>query len=647
MLTFSLSEYTASSTKSLGSSDRGGSFRERGGRITMPVLPGDPSSLTRPRPATGNMSQIVEARGENVAAAASELANTLVLTPKLPPKPPPRSRPSSICEAPTADVAEVASTPDEPTATMTMSCDLKESNEAILPPKPPPRSRPSSIAGASPSGINTDTQGLSDMTANTTTTTTTTSTSDEKDGVGGVGKVQASAGLAALFGAPKPTPPTVPPPATTAPPNESTSTTTGGDEVPSALNALFGAKLAAAPARGEGKLPPANAGLTALFAATTHPDEGKKSTEGSGGGGAVGKSVSGPPLAVPSSNNAIPRPPPLPEDAVVYLGASAAPRGGGGPRLPDVASMLKGNKKKKADVPESKHKANRKMKGLFWTALQTDVTKSSSLWSKVDLKKLDDLELDYSELENSFSQVESSARPMVNVKTKVKEASVLDMTRTQNVEISSRSLNRTPEGLVRLVLELDPGELTAEVTEICLSLVPTPSDVSAIRGYSGPEEGLGKAGQLLKALIDVPRLKERLECHKVIFTWNKTMDSVKAANLVLGQACRELTSTDSTAKLSKLLSVILAVGNFMNGGSSRVAAAVKLDSILKLNTVKAASGQRGTLLHFVVKQLQQKYPDVLDFYADWTCVTPASNISLTQLFSDKKGLMVRISYGMD
>ncbi|CAE7715501.1 inf2, partial [Symbiodinium microadriaticum] len=290
------------------------------------------------------------------------------------------------------------------------------------------------------------------------------------------------------------------------------------------------------------------------------------------------------------------------------------------------------------DVPESKHKPGKKMKGLFWTAIKPDASKSSnSLWSKVDLKNLDDLELDYIQLEDCFSQSESTARPAVNVKTK--EASVLDMTRTQNVEISSRGLNRTPNGLVQLVLELNPVELTLEATEICLSLVPTPSDISAIRGHHGPDAELGKAGQLLKALIDVPRLKERLECHKIIFSWNKTMDSVRAGNQMLDRACGELLSAASTAKLSKLLSVILAVGNFMNGGSSRVAAAVKLDSLLKLSTVKAANGQRGTLLHFVIKQLQNKFPDVLDFYMDWTCVTAASGISLTLLLSDKKCLM--------
>jgi hypothetical protein len=548
------------------------SFRVRSARITMPVtLPSDKAVTIShvSSKSDSSMDTILEGRGERVSSTASVLAG------KLPPKPPPRVLSQRNPDTP--------STPDT-------------------------------------------TSGTPSVTPLATTVVPTSATAPESSS-----KVQASANLAAMFGA-RPPPQKPPPPAVHfASDADAVKGTLLGDESSgegetkadpaAALNALFGAKKAP-PGAGPPKL-----NLPMRPAMPAIPTENK--------------AMSGQPLAVPRSDNEIPHPPPLPPDAA-SLGLGGG--GQGAPPALDMAALRGAKKKAAAPVIESRHKAGKKMKGLFWTAIKPDVSNQSTLWSKVDLKKLDDLDLDYASLEESFSAVEVAARPSLHVKTKVAEASVLDKTRTQNVEISSRGLNKSPEDLVQMVLELDPAELTAEATEIVLGLVPTPSDISAIRGYKGPEEGLGKAGRLLNALSTIPRLKERLECHKIIFSWNKTMDSVKAGNQMLGRACQELTSSTSSTKLAKLLSVVLAVGNFLNGGSSRVAAAVKLDSLLKLNTVKAANGQRGTLLHFIVRQLQTKYPETTDFYADWTCVSAASGLSLSQLLADKKCLMVRVSF---
>lgn len=252
------------------------------------------------------------------------------------------------------------------------------------------------------------------------------------------------------------------------------------------------------------------------------------------------------------------------------------------------------------------------------------------------MKKLDDMSLDYGALEEAFSQSDERASASIrsSMTSKPTTISLLDGKRTQNVLISAGRIRKTPEAMVSMAISLDPSQLTLELTEIMQSLVPSAEEIASLRGFGGNVMELGKAEKLLLALGNVPRLKERLDYHRTVFTWDRTADSLTAANSVVSRACKELVASEATTKLSVVLSVVLAVGNFMNGGSSRVATAVKLDSLLKLNNVKAAGGHKGTLLHFVVRQLKQNYPEAVNFYESWTCVSAASEVSFSQVQSD-------------
>lgn len=76
---------------------------------------------------------------------------------------------------------------------------------------------------------------------------------------------------------------------------------------------------------------------------------------------------------------------------------------------------------------------------------------------------------------------------------------------------------------------------------------------------------------------------------------------------LLEQACDQLKSSRS---LVKILEMVLAVGNHLNGGSFRGAArGFKLDALLKLMDVKGRN-KKTTLLHFVVSELLKTDPQV-------------------------------------
>jgi hypothetical protein len=334
--------------------------------------------------------------------------------------------------------------------------------------------------------------------------------------------------------------------------------------------------------------------------------------------------------AVTGSTRPIPIPPPLPG------GVST----GGPPPLPGGISQKKASGG--AAVPRSMHQPTRKMKGVFWNKVSnTGAAPPCALWSGIDIKKIDEFKIDYSSLEESFSQLDekpsSLSKPAHN-STKQTAVSLLDGKRTQNILISSGRVRKTPDDMVQILLNLNPSELTLEMTEMMLTLVPTPEEYTNIKNYPNPSL-LGKAEQILLSLGTIPRLKERLDCHRIPYHWNKTSDSITGNLHLLSKACHELSSQDSLKQLQTVMSVIVGVGNFLNGGSNRIAVAVKLDAILKFATVKPTN-QKGTLLHFVCRQLRLNYPEACEFYQNWNCITAASDVSLVQLQQDFNALKV-------
>jgi len=66
-------------------------------------------------------------------------------------------------------------------------------------------------------------------------------------------------------------------------------------------------------------------------------------------------------------------------------------------------------------------------------------------------------------------------------------------------------------------------------------------------------------------------------------------------------------------KLTQILQVCLAIGNYLNGSTFRGEAyGFKLDALNKLAETKAADGTT-TLLHYITRTLEQQDPSLIDF----------------------------------
>jgi len=77
-------------------------------------------------------------------------------------------------------------------------------------------------------------------------------------------------------------------------------------------------------------------------------------------------------------------------------------------------------------------------------------------------------------------------------------------------------------------------------------------------------------------------------------------------------------------KFKKLLEFVLAVGNYLNGGTARGQAyGFKLEALKKLRDTKTADNQ-STLLHYLVQLVDSKNPEVSNFPKDLKHVVAAA-----------------------
>lgn len=101
----------------------------------------------------------------------------------------------------------------------------------------------------------------------------------------------------------------------------------------------------------------------------------------------------------------------------------------------------------------------------------------------------------------------------------------------------------------------------------------------------------------------------------------------------------------SSKKFRSVLEVVLAFGNYLNSNKRGPAYGFKLQSLDTLLDTKSTD-KRMCLLHYIVKTIRQKFPELLDFDTELMYIEKASQVSLDNIITDvaelEKGMeMVR------
>lgn len=164
--------------------------------------------------------------------------------------------------------------------------------------------------------------------------------------------------------------------------------------------------------------------------------------------------------------------------------------------------------------------------------------------------------------------------------------------------------------------------------------------MTAVKAYSDPLV-LDRASRLVFHLNLLPRLSVRLECHLQGFTWPVNAAVSCSQVDAIHKAVREIQQDQN--KLSRILSLILAIGNYINGDTPRGRAyGIRLDIFSKMVNLKASLPSQGSLMNYLASLSEENAPETLTLSENWMGVWAAAEVNFKQLTTDVNQLDVQM-----
>uniref|UniRef100_A0A671Q3G6 Protein diaphanous homolog 3-like n=1 Tax=Sinocyclocheilus anshuiensis TaxID=1608454 RepID=A0A671Q3G6_9TELE len=214
------------------------------------------------------------------------------------------------------------------------------------------------------------------------------------------------------------------------------------------------------------------------------------------------------------------------------------------------------------------------------------------------------------------------------IKKRVKELKVLDPKIAQNLSIFLGSFRMPYEEIRRIILEVDEDQLTEPMIQNLVKYLPDQEQLNALVKYKSEYANLSEPEQFGVVMSSVKRLRPRLNSILFKLQFEEQVSNLRPDIMAVNTACDEMRKSKP---FSRLLELILLVGNFMNAGSRNAQSfGFNLSSLCKLKDTKSAD-QKSTLLHFLAEICEEKFPEVLKFVEDLQHVDQASRVSAENL----------------
>ncbi|MCJ8737961.1 hypothetical protein PDJAM_G00030080 [Pangasius djambal] len=294
------------------------------------------------------------------------------------------------------------------------------------------------------------------------------------------------------------------------------------------------------------------------------------------------------------------------------------------------------------------------------------------------------------------------------IKKRIKQLKVLDPKIAQNLSIFLGSFRLPYEEIRRMIMEVDEEQLTEPMIQNLVKHLPEQEHLNALAKYKHEYASLSEPEQFGVVMSVVKCLRPRLNSILFKLQFEEQVSHLRPDMLAVSAACEEVKKSKAFSKLlelvllmgnymnagsrnaqsygfdlsslckmsvvkclrprlnsilfklqfeeqvshlrpdmlavstaceevkkskafSKLLELVLLMGNYMNAGSRNAQSyGFDLSSLCKLKDTKSAD-QMSTLLHFLAEVCEEKFPDVLKFVDDLQHVDRASRVSAENL----------------
>jgi diaphanous 1 len=214
---------------------------------------------------------------------------------------------------------------------------------------------------------------------------------------------------------------------------------------------------------------------------------------------------------------------------------------------------------------------------------------------------------------------------------KPKEINLLDPKTLQNVGILLAKLRMPATEIKEAVLAMDQHKLGLENVMALRALAPTSDDISTLREFEGDASTLGKVEKFFLEITDIARYTQRLDCWIYKLKFDGTFEGMDATIRVVVEATHALSSS---MQFKRLLEVVLALGNYLNGGTARGGLyGFKLDALLKLATIKSVDNTQ-SLMNYLVAWCEKNAPELLELATSLEVMEVGCRVSLQQWMAD-------------
>ncbi|KAI3651252.1 hypothetical protein MP228_004733 [Amoeboaphelidium protococcarum] len=294
------------------------------------------------------------------------------------------------------------------------------------------------------------------------------------------------------------------------------------------------------------------------------------------------------------------------------------------------------------NAPSNRLSPSKKVKHKFYwdeikpqqlVSLQDGSSSSSNnnLWTQVSqkLKDTSHYDIDIEKFEQLFL-VDTQSKPSGSSisKPKQKQTRILDINRARLIGIVLSKLLKKFQMAELFAKVMDQNIQTLSVDEVQSlgSILPSESEIKdglafmqALKNGTFPEvQQLDLADQFLLEVCKQPLLDFALQLMQFRLTFKNEFDSAIQKLSLISSTCQQLVQDQ---RIQQIMAVILKVGNMINheysaGSQQQRAVGFKLDSLLKLNDVKAKDNKTTLMQFLVITLLDQKleFDSFLDSY---------------------------------
>eukprot|EP01114_Cavostelium_apophysatum_P017893 TRINITY_DN5407_c0_g1_i4.p1 TRINITY_DN5407_c0_g1~~TRINITY_DN5407_c0_g1_i4.p1 ORF type:complete len:1109 (-),score=351.51 TRINITY_DN5407_c0_g1_i4:127-3453(-) len=254
--------------------------------------------------------------------------------------------------------------------------------------------------------------------------------------------------------------------------------------------------------------------------------------------------------------------------------------------------------------PKPAIKPSQKLKHLNWTKIPNNRV-TATIWNEAK----DNIEFDTEALESLFSVKTTAPKEKREQQPKETKVNLIDAKRSNHVGISLGRMRLATQEIREAIVNLDDAIISLENLQLLSTFIPTPEELTLLREYTDDKSKLDKPEQFFLELEPIPHLQGRVE----VWVFTRSFEE-KIYHLLpeIGTLRKAFKECIGSRQLLLLLETILAIGNYLNGGTFNGRAyGFSFETLLKIADTKANNNT--TLMNFLVNTLEKQHPEVLNF----------------------------------